>query len=502
MSEIIKTDIAIIGSGMGGGMIARALAEAGKKVLIIERGYRLPQEPQNWSPKAVFLDGRYKNAGSWIDGSNQKSFIPGVHYYVGGNTKVYGASLIRFREEDFNGFKAAEGDSPRWPFTYSDLEPYYSKAEQYLKVRGNAGADFTEPWRSAPYPYPALKHDPFIENFSQSLTKQGLHPYQMSMGVDFGPGGKCIRCATCDGFPCQLKAKSDAETCGVDPALATGNATLLEGVTITRLIHDDSGARIIKAVGTKNKEAIEIEANTFIVSCGAANSAALLLNSKSEKHPQGLANSNGLVGRNWMVHNATFMVGFNPFKRNTSIFQKTLTFNDWYLDSPSGFGLGNVQMLGKLQAEMFKGAKPWIPTFILKFFAKHTIDLYIESEDLPDLNNRVVTNEYGEVVINWKANNLKAHSQLVKNTKKALRKAGFPFVFTDRMGIETNSHMCGTLVAGDDPRTSVLNTYCRTHEINNLYVVDSSFFPSSGAANPALTIAAQAIRVAAEGGLV
>jgi choline dehydrogenase-like flavoprotein len=159
-------------------------------------------------------------------------------------------------------------------------------------------------------------------------------------------------------------------------------------------------------------------------------------------------------------------------------------------------------MLGKLQAEMFKGAKPWIPTFILKFFAKHTIDLYIESEDLPDLNNRVVTNEYGEVVINWKANNLKAHSQLVKNTKKALRKAGFPFVFTDRMGIETNSHMCGTLVAGDDPRTSVLNTYCRTHEINNLYVVDSSFFPSSGAANPALTIAAQAIRVAAEGGLV
>jgi len=502
MSEVIKADIAIIGSGMGGGMIARALTEAGKKVLIIERGFRLPQESQNWSPKAVFLDGRYKNAGSWINGSNQKSFIPGVHYYVGGNTKVYGASLIRFREEDFNGFKAAEGDSPRWPFTYADLEPYYSKAEHFLNVRGNAGADFTEPWRSTPYSFPALTHEPFIENFSQSLTKQGLHPYQMSMGVDFGPDGKCIRCATCDGFPCKVKAKSDAETCGVDPSLATGNATLLEGVTITRLIHDESGTRIIRAIGIKNNEAIEVDANTFIVSCGAANSAALLLNSKSEKHPQGLANSNGLVGRNWMVHNATFIVGFNPFKRNTSIFQKTLSFNDWYLDSPSGYGLGNVQMLGKLQAEMFKSSKPWIPTFILNFFAKRTIDLYIESEDLPDLNNRVITNDLGEIVINWKANNLKAHSELVKRTKKALRKAGFPFVFTDQMGIETNSHMCGTLVAGNDPRTSVLNTYCRTHEINNLFVVDSSFFPSSGAANPALTIAAQAIRVATEGGLI
>jgi len=502
MSEVIKADIAIIGSGMGGGMIARALTEAGKKVLIIERGFRLPQESQNWSPKAVFLDGRYKNAGSWINGSNQKSFIPGVHYYVGGNTKVYGASLIRFREEDFNGFKAAEGDSPRWPFTYADLEPYYSKAEHFLNVRGNAGADFTEPWRSTPYSFPALTHEPFIENFSQSLTKQGLHPYQMSMGVDFGPDGKCIRCATCDGFPCKVKAKSDAETCGVDPSLATGNATLLEGVTITRLIHDESGTRIIRAIGIKNNEAIEVDANTFIVSCGAANSAALLLNSKSEKHPQGLANSNGLVGRNWMVHNATFMVGFNPFKRNTSIFQKTLSFNDWYLDSPSGYGLGNVQMLGKLQAEMFKSSKPWIPTFILNFFAKRTIDLYIESEDLPDLNNRVITNDLGEIVINWKANNLKAHSELVKRTKKALRKAGFPFVFTDQMGIETNSHMCGTLAAGNDPRTSVLNTYCRTHEINNLFVVDSSFFPSSGAANPALTIAAQAIRVATEGGLI
>lgn len=501
MTQTIKAQTVIIGTGMGGGMIARALAEQGKTVLIVERGYRLPQEVENWSAKAVFIDGRYKNAGTWVDGKTKKTFTPGVHYYVGGNTKVYGASLIRFRERDFEGFQAAEGFSPSWPFTYAQLEPFYCKAEEYLAVRGSSGDDPTEPWRSKPYPYPVLNHESFVQTFSNSLKRQDLHPYQMSMGVDFGSNGKCIRCATCDGFPCKLKAKSDAETCGVDPALATGNASLLEGVVIEKLIHNPAGDRVVKAIGSKGNESIEIEAETFIVSCGAANSAALLLNSKSDRYPNGLANSSGLVGKNWMVHNATFMVGFNPFKRNTSVFQKTLSLNDWYNESSSGFPLGNVQMLGKLQAEMFKAARPFLPNIILKFFAKHTIDLYIESEDLPEQGNFVTTNSEGNIEIHWKANNLRAHKQLVKNSKKALRKAGFPFIFTDRMGIETNSHMCGTLVAGVDPKTSVLNPLCQTHDLSNLYVVDSSFFPSSGAANPALTIAAQAIRVAYEGGI-
>jgi len=498
MTKVVTTDVAIIGSGMGGGMLARALTEKGKDVLIIERGHRLPREAQNWDPKAVFLDGRYKNAGTWRDSWQGKDFAPGVHYYVGGNTKVYGASLIRFREKDFEEYQAAEGVSPRWPFSYADLEPYYLMAEKALKVRGTPGADPTEPPRSGSYQFPALRHEKYVADFADQLRSQGLHPYQMSMGVDYGEGGTCIRCKTCDGFPCQLGAKNDAETCGVDPALASGHASILEGVEIERLVTDRSGQRVTMAFGRQDGEEIEIHASNFVVSCGAANSAALLLRSKSPEHPRGLANSSGLVGKNWMVHNATFMVGINPLKRNTSVFQKTLSFNDWYWEGPSGYPLGNVQMLGKLQAEMFKLSKAWVPYFLLKALAERSIDLYLESEDLPSPENRVEVDDTGKICIRWKPNNMVAHRELVRMTRNSLRRAGYPIVLTEKMGIETNSHMCGTVVAGHDSATSVLDPHCRTHDVKNLFVVDSSFFPSSAAANPALTIAAQAFRVAAE----
>ncbi len=502
MIKSLEAEVAIIGSGMGGGMLARALTERGIEVLVAERGHRLPREKQNWDPKSVFMENRYKNVGYWKDGLKQKEFKPGVHYYVGGNTKVYGASLIRFREKDFEEYQAAEGISPAWPFSYGELEPYYFEAERALRVRGSSGDDPTEPWRSGDYLYPPIDHDEFIGKFSRSLTNQGLHPYRMSMGVDYGAGGNCIKCKTCDGFPCQIGAKNDSETCGIDPAIATGKAQLVDGLKIDRLIHDASGKKIIKAVGFQGSQEIEIHAKTFVVSAGAANSAALFLHSKSDKHPNGLSNSNDLVGRNWMVHNATFMVGVNPAKRNTSIFQKTLTFNDWYFESNAGYPLGNVQMLGKLQGEMFKASQPRIPMSLLKVFASHSIDIYLESEDLPDRENRVSVDREGNIIINWKPNNLSAHNQLTTQAQIMLRKAGFPFVFKQRMGIETNSHMCGTLVAGLDPKNSVLDPYCRSHEVENLFVVDSSFFPSSAAANPALTIAAQAYRVAAEGDIL
>jgi choline dehydrogenase-like flavoprotein len=493
-------DILVIGTGMGGGIISRALAESGRQVLIVERGQRLPIEPENWDATEVFLKNRYKNAGNWVDAQNSK-FSPGVHYYVGGNTKVYGASLIRFREFDFEEFRMPDGVSPAWPFTYRELEPYYAKAEKYLRVRGRKGDDLFDPYRSDDYAYRALEHDPYMENFSNSLKKQGLHPYHASMGVDFGDGGNCIRCITCDGYPCKLGAKNDAETCGVNPALATGNANLLTGCDITKLLHDESGKAVIAATGFHNGEPIEIKAKYFVLSGGAANSAQLLLKSKSDFYPNGLANSSGQVGKNWMVHNATFTVGFNPFRRNTTQFQKTLSFNDWYQDSVGGYPLGNVQMLGRLNWQIFKAVKPFIPKFILKWFANHTIDLYLESEDLPDDFNRVELSEEGGIRIFWKQNNMKVHKNLIKRTKKALHKAGYPIVITQTMGIETNSHQCGTVVAGKDPKTSVLNEYCKAHEMDNLYVVDSSFFPSSAAANPALTIAAQAIRVAEKGGI-
>lgn len=496
----ISADIVVIGTGMGGGIISRALAESGKKILILERGKRLPSEPENWDATEVFLKNRYKNAGSWTD-VNGREFKPGVHYYVGGNTKVYGASLIRFREHDFEEFLMPDGISPAWPIKYKDLEPFYTKAEEYLRVRGNSGEDPYEPPRSKEYQHKALEHDGYIENFSNKLKKIGLNPYHASMGVDYADGGKCIRCITCDGYPCKIGAKNDAETCGINPALETGNAELITECNITRLEHDETGKKVVAAIGTSSGAPIRITGNYFILSGGAANSAHLLLKSKSDRYPNGLANSSGLVGRNWMVHNATFIVGLNPFKRNTTQFQKTLSVNDWYQNSKFGYPLGNVQMLGRLNWQVFKSAKPYIPKFILNWFANRTIDLYLESEDLPDFKNRVEVSETGGIKVTWNPNNLKVHKTLVKETRKALRRVGYPFVFSQTMGIETNSHQCGTCVFGQDPSKSVLDVFCRTHDLENLYVVDSSFFPSSAAVNPALTIAAQAIRVAELGGI-
>ena len=492
--KTIETDVAIIGSGMGGGMISRALAEKGRTVAIFERGKRLVREPANWDVTTVFLNKRYKNSPEWYD-HRGKPFLPGVHYFVGGNTKVYGGSLARFRTKDFEEYQTPDGLSPAWPFSYQELEPYYLQAEHALQVHGSPGQDPTEPWRSGPYLFPAVPHEKPIQELAERLAKQGLHPYLMPMGVDVRSPGLCVLCQTCDGFPCMLGAKHDAETQGVEVALTHG-ASLHTGVKVTRLIHDEKGSALVAAEARSEEGSIEIRAKTFVLSAGAANSALLLLKSASEKHPNGLGNSTGLVGRNWMVHNATFMIASSLTKKNPVSFQKTLGFNDFYLANEKRSGLGNVQMLGKIQAEMVSGMYPVIRTRIAKFITDRSVDLYLESEDIPRPENRILVDSQGRTTVHWEATNMGPHRQLVNRTRAALVRAGFPLVFTKRMGIETNSHMCGTVVAGKDARTSVLDDLCRSHEVSNLFVVDSSFFPSSAAMNPALTIAAQALRVA------
>ena len=499
MTETLEANVAVIGSGMGGGTLARALGERGIDTLVVERGSRLPREEDNWSPSRVFLDHVYRNGEPWLDASTGGEFAPGVHYWVGGNTKVYGASMPRFRERDFFEFEHPEGVSPAWPFTYAQLEPYYGIAERWYGVHGTPGEDPTEPWRSGDYPYPALPHEPYVADVLARLRGAGARPYSMAMAVDHRAGGRCIRCRTCDGFPCRVHAKGDAEICGIDPALETGNVRLTVSTRVERLRTDPSGKRVVAAEAKRDGEAVTIRARTFVVSAGAVNSAALLLRSASVRHPHGLANSSGLVGRRYMVHNCTFMVAIDPRRTNPTSFQKTAGINDWYLDSDLGRPLGNVQLLGKLQAPMAKGARPRVPTRVLDAATRRSIDWYLESEDLPDPENRVTLDGDGRIRIHWRPTNMGAHRGLIERTRELLKRAGFPIVLHETMGIATNSHMCGTAVAGDDPRISVVDGYCRTHDVENLLVVDSSFFPSSAALNPALTIAAQAIRVAHEG---
>ena len=282
---MIRTDIAIIGSGMGGGTMAYALKDSGAKVLIIERGHRLPAEPQNSDLDEVYLKGRYKNADTWYNGRTGEAFKPGVYYWVGGCTKVYGACLPRFRASDFEETQHQDGTSPAWPFSYADLEPYYTRAEQLFQVRGQIGEDPTEPAHSEAYPYPALDHEPAIQDLADSFRRQGLHPFRMANGLDADTPEKRALCATSDGAPNEAGLKSDAEKIAINPALRQG-VNLMTDTKVIRLIPGPDGRTIVAALAERNDRIIRIEADKFILAAGAVNSAALLLGSATPEHPR------------------------------------------------------------------------------------------------------------------------------------------------------------------------------------------------------------------------
>ena len=494
--DILTADVVIIGSGMGGGTLAWALKDTGLDVLIVERGQFLPREPENSQPDHVFIKKRYLTSEPWYDAKTWQPFQPGVNYWVGGNTKMYGACLPRFRRSDFEEVAHHDGVSPAWPFRYDDLEPFYAKAEELFEVHGALGEDPTEPAHSTPYPYPALSHEPVIERFAVRLRQQGLHPFHMANGMHLPSMVERRADTTADGSPSPSGNKSDAENRAVRPALESPTVRLLLGAYVRRLHTSRNGHTITAAEAQVDERAVRIEAKTFVVAGGSVNSAALLLRSVSDQHPEGLGNSSGLLGRNYMVHNSTFFMAVNPARRNHTAWQKTLGLNDWYEAGPdTPYPLGNLQMLGKLQAPMVKAARPWAPMWALKMVTDRSLDIYLTTEDLPRLDNRV-TVDGDKIMISWTPNNLTPHHELVKRVSRAVREAGYPIVLSERMGIATNSHMCGTAVAGTHPSTSVLDPDCRSHDVDNLYVVDGSFFPSSAALNPALTIAANALRVA------
>jgi choline dehydrogenase-like flavoprotein len=494
--DSVTADVVIIGSGMGGGTLAWALKDAGLDVLIVERGQFLPREPENSQPDHVFIKKRYVTSKPWYDANSGQPFQPGVYYWVGGNTKMYGACLPRFRGSDFEEVGHQEGTSPAWPFSYDDLEPFYGKAEQLFQVHGSVDEDPTEPPHSTDYPYPPLPHEPAVERFANMLYLQGLHPFHMACAMHLPSIAERRADTTADGSPSPTGNKSDAENRAVRPALECPTVRLLLGAYVRRLHTSSDGHTIIAAETQIGERTVRIEAKTFVVSGGAVNSAALLLRSVCDQHPNGLGNSSGLLGRNYMVHNSTFFLAVDPRSRNDTAWQKTLGVNDWYEAGPdTPYPLGNLQMLGKIRAPMVKAARPWAPMWALKTVTARSLDIYLTTEDLPRLENRV-TVDGDKIMISWTPNNLGPHGELVKRVTRAVRQAGYPVALTERMGIATNSHMCGTAVAGTDPAASVLDTHCRNHDVRNLFVVDSSFFPSSAALNPALTIAANALRVA------
>lgn len=494
--QTIKADIVIIGSGVGGSAVAHQLAGTGTKILILERGDNLPNEPQNSDAEEVFVQSRYKTQDEWVDAKGAP-YRPGQFYYVGGHTKFYGTAMFRFRETDFSETRLDGGTSPTWPIGYADLAPHYAMAERLYGVRGAAGEDPTDPPREA-FPHAAIPHEPVIAALSERLRAQGLRPFAMPSAVDYGPGGTCRRCGTCDAFGCRFDAKGDADTRVLRPLLVHPDVRLERKAQVTRLITDNEGRRIVAAEVWRGREILRVEAPVFVLSAGAINSALILLRSACEAAPAGLANRSGVVGRYLMNHHLTGLMGVKPFTRNDTKFPKTLSVNDFYHGVPDDVDArGNIQMLGNVQGAMIRATYPGTPRAVANWLGRHSVDVLAMGEDLPDPDSRVRLLDGDRVQVDYRPGGVAAHDRFVRHVRRVLRRAGFPVVLRHRFGIQAPSHQCGTVRMGDDPTTSALNALCGAHDHPNLYVVDAGFFPSSAALNPALTIAAQALRVGA-----
>ncbi len=507
-------DVIVIGSGPGGASLAYRLADSNKKILLLERGDYLPRSEKNWSSQAVFVDGIYQTRELWTNAEGE-SFSPGLHYYVGGNSKVYGAALFRLRERDFGEVVHAGGISPAWPIGYDIFEPYYTEAERLFQVHGQRGEDPLEPWASSPYPHPPVSHEPRIADLANDLRGLGLQPFHLPLGILLDekngqptPTSICMRCSFFDGFPCLLNGKADAQVICIDPMLARyANVRMLTGAYVARLGTDASGRTVDTVHVTREGREEVYSADIVVVACGALSSALLLLRSASEAHPNGLANGSGQLGRNYMRHNMSILMAVMP-EANDTVFQKTLAFSDFYFGADDWeHPLGLVQMCASSHADQIKGeALPgwleWAPDMPFDVMARHSMNFWLQAEDLPHPDNRVYYKD-GKVRLDLVETNPQALAHLKRKLKQTLSEAGHKAVMLERslylgknIPLGGTAHQAGTARFGRDPATAVLDLNCKAHEVDNLYLADASFFPAIGAVNPTLTIIANALRVA------
>jgi choline dehydrogenase-like flavoprotein len=509
-------DVIVIGSGPGGASLTQRLAPTGKKILLLERGEYLPRERDNWDAGAVFVDGKYQASETWYD-KKGAPLHPGLHYFVGGNSKVYGAALLRLRERDFAEIVHADGISPAWPLGYDVFEPYYAEAEALFHVHGARGEDPNEPAYSSAFPYPPVSHEPLIQHLSDGMTAQGLHPFHLPLGIllDEDADGKakrssvCIRCDAFDGFPCLLNGKADAQVMCVDPALAAHeNVTLLTGAYVEKLLADAKGKKISAVQVRRGGVTEQYSADVVVVACGALSSALLLLRSADQNHPNGLANGSDQVGRNYMRHNQSVLMALLK-QRNDTVFQKTLAVSDYYFGADDyEFPLGLIQMCAKtfpaqIKAEALPAWLSFAPSLPFEVMSHYVLDFWLSSEDLPLAENRIFYDADGKVNVHETATNAEAHKRLRKKLESMITKLGgheqmleHRLYLNKDIAVNGTAHQAGTLRFGTDPATSVLDLNCKAHELDNLYVTDASFFPSIGAVNPTLTIVANALRVA------
>jgi len=486
----MEADVIIIGSGMGGATVAASLAKTGRKIMILERGDHLLPSSNDRDASAIFGAGVFRPNEEWLDGQDNV-FNPGNYYNVGGNSKFYGAAFIRYRKQDFSPIDHLGGTTPGWPIAYEDLEADYQDAEALYEVRGAQDEDPTEPFHSGSYTHGPVADEPDISDLRSRLAKVGLTPSSLPLGVDIEKwlaAGK----TTWDAYPNTCGGKADAETHGLGMALQHPNVTLSTGCQAIRLVAKTDGD--IEAVECKTEAGPKtFRAPVIVLAAGAVQTAALLLRSANSNWPNGLANQSDQVGRNFMNHNCSAILALHPFRKNRSVYQKTIMINDFYGGSADGQPpLGNIQMLGKITGPILAATTP-MPGLIAKMVASRSFDFYAMSEDLPNPESRVTLKD-GRIRLDWQRSNWAAHEKLVKVFKRFLRKAGFPVVLSQPFDRRTPSHQCGTARMGENPKTSVVDTHCRAHDHKNLFIVDASVLPTSAAVNPALTIAALALR--------
>jgi choline dehydrogenase-like flavoprotein len=499
-------DVIIIGAGACGGMLARQLAPTGKRILLLERGSWLPREKRNWDPVAVAVQQCYHNAPDYLDAAGRPFKSNNLHY-VGGKSKIWGATFYRMREADFGRVEHQDGISPAWPLSYRDFAPYYAEAERLFDARGQRGEEPTEPPADQPYPHPAMPHEPRLEEIAHVLRQRGLHPAHQPLAirrhVERPHLSQCIRCNTCDGFPCLVSAKADGEFNGVRPALEHPNVTLLTEAKAERLLVSPSGREVIGVQATVQGERQTVRGDMVVLACGAIHSALLLLRSANDKHPDGLANGSGLVGRRYM-HHVFSLIAAVTGRRDDTVFQKTLALNDFYWGTEDfRHPMGNIQTVGKALPPMFATFVDPPPKGLThQQLAERSTEWWLTTEDLPLPENRV-TWDGDTVRLRYRPTNTGAHKRLVKRWLDILKTMEMQddairesLYFVRPIGIGHVAHQCGTCSFGTDPETSVLNLSCRAHEVENLYVADGSFFPSSSAINPTATVLANVLRIA------
>ncbi|NER46074.1 MAG: GMC family oxidoreductase [Symploca sp. SIO1A3] len=486
-------DLIIVGTGAGGGTLAYKLAASGKKILILERGDFMPLEEQNRSNVDIFKRERYHAPEQWYDNAGEP-FWPQMNYAIGGNTKIYGAALLRLREQDFEAVQHQGGVSPEWCVKYADFEPYYSEAEQLYKVHGQTNSEPTEPFHSQEYPFEAIAHEPQIAEIYNAIAQQGLHPSPLPLGL-----------TRQDDDP-----TNDSEVSGIVLALKHPNVTLKTRAKVVGLHTNPSGLAVKAVEAEVAGQSYLFMGDIVVLACGAVNSAALLLRSANDKHPQGLGNSSDLVGRNLMKSLLTAVVQLRT-KANSGSFFKTVYVNDFYTgDGDFPYPMGHIQNTGGLLSDIIFAESPplfsvlakFMPGFGLKQLATRSVGWWAQTEDLPDPNNRVRV-EGNKLFVDYNPNNLEAHDRLVYRWTEVLKTVekdldGFQRGVIHPRGevpIQVMANQCGTCRFGDDPATSVLDSKCRAHDLDNLYVVDGSFFPSNASISPALTIIANALRV-------